>query len=168
MDISAVVTDFKKSQKADLESNRARVSIMRDSFLAHQDWDTTVREISRMEKLAKEGIVDVANRYFSDDYVAGYRIDEQHEVPSIEKPALDIIEIDATRQSNFAKGVLEMPVEEIELSLSMQRKTTRSLTITKESNSITPKTRSTISLSLRFPLMSVVVTMISWLSPPSY
>ena len=32
--LPAVVTDFKKSQKADLESNRARVSIMRDSFLA--------------------------------------------------------------------------------------------------------------------------------------
>ena len=112
--ISAVVTDFKKSQKADLESNRARVSIMRDSFLAHQDWDTTAGEISRMEKLTKGNIVDVANRYFGDDYVAGYRIDEQHEVPSIEKPALDIIEIDATRQSDFAKGVLEMPVEEIE------------------------------------------------------
>ena len=112
--ISAVVTDFKKSQKADLESNRARVSIMRDSFLAYQDWDTTTGEISRMEKLSKQDIVDAANRYFGDDYVAGYRIDEQHEVPSIEKPALDIIEIDATRQSDFAKSVLEMPVEEIE------------------------------------------------------
>ena len=46
--------------------------------------------------------------------MAGYRIDEQHEVPSIEKPALDTIEIDATRQSDFVKEVLEMPVEEIE------------------------------------------------------
>ena len=112
--IPAVVTDFKKSQKADLESNRARVSIMRESFLAHQDWKTTVGEISRMEKLAKADIVAVANRYFGANYVAGYRIDEQHEVLTIEKPALDTIEIDATRQSEFAKGVLEMSVEEIE------------------------------------------------------
>lgn len=112
--IPAVVTDFKKSQKADLESNRARVSIMRESFLAHQDWKTTVGEISRMEKLTKEDIVAAANRYFGTNYVAGYRIDEQHEVPTIEKPALDTIEIDATRQSDFAKGVLEIPVEEIE------------------------------------------------------
>ena len=112
--IPAVVTDFKKSQKADLESNRARVSIMRDSFLAYQDWDITAGEISRMEKVTKPDIVEVANRYFGDDYVAGYRIDEQHEVPSIEKPSLDIIAIDATRQSDFAKGVLEIPVEEIE------------------------------------------------------
>ncbi|MCZ6678036.1 MAG: insulinase family protein [Candidatus Poribacteria bacterium] len=112
--IPAVVTDFKKSQKADLESNRARVSIMRDSFLAYQDWDDTVSEISRMEKLTKQGLVAAANRYFGDNYVAGYRVDEQHEVPSIEKPALDTIEIDATRQSDFAKGVLAMSVEEIE------------------------------------------------------
>ena len=154
--IPAVVTDFKKSQKADLESNRARVSIMRDSFLAHQDWDTTAGEISRMEKLTKGDIVAVANRYFGDDYVAGYRIDEQHEVPSIEKPGLDTIEIDATRAIRFRPRESWSPVEEDSLSLSM-RQTTRSLTITKASSSIILRTRSTISLSSTyFPLMSVV------------
>ena len=99
--IPAVVTDFKKSQKANLESNRARVSIMRESFLAHQDWKTTVGEISRMEKLTKGDIVAVANRYFGANYVAGYRIDEQHEVPTIEKPALDTIGIDADTAIRF-------------------------------------------------------------------
>ncbi len=112
--IPAVVTDFKKYEKSNLESNRARVSIMRESFLAYQDWDATVGTISRMEKLTKADIVAVANRYFGDNYVAGYRIDEQHEVPAIEKPALDTIEIDPTRQSDFAKAVLDIPVEEIE------------------------------------------------------
>ena len=112
--IQAIVTDFKKSQKAQLESNRARVSVMRDAFLAYQDWDYAIGEIGRMEKLTKQDIVDVANRYFGDNYVAGYRVDEQHEVSSIEKPQLDRIEIDATRQSAFAKEVLAMPVKEIE------------------------------------------------------
>ena len=112
--ISAIVTDFKKNQKAQLESNGARASIMRNSFLAHQDWNYTVDEIARMEKLTRQELVEVANRYFGDNYVAGYRVDEQHEVPSIEKPALDKIEIDPTRQSAFARKILAMPVQEID------------------------------------------------------
>ena len=112
--IQAIVTDFKKSQKVQLESNRARVSVMRNAFLAYQDWDYAIGEIGRMEKLTKQDIVDVASRYFGDNYVAGYRVDEQYEVSSIEKPQLDRIEIDATRQSTFAKEVLMMPVKEIE------------------------------------------------------
>ena len=112
--IPAIVTDFKKSEKAGLESNGARVSAMRRSFLAYEDWDHAVEAIARMEKLTKADVVSVANRYFGDDYVAGYRVDEQHEVPSIEKPEIDKIEIDPTRQSDFVKKVLEMPVDEIE------------------------------------------------------
>ena len=112
--IQAIVTDFKKSQKVQLESNHARVSVMRNAFLAYQDWDYAIGEIGRMEKLTKQDIVDVASRYFGDNYVAGYRVDEQYEVSSIEKPQLDRIEIDATRQSTFAKEVLMMPVKEIE------------------------------------------------------
>ena len=112
--VPAIVTDFKKYQKAQLESNRARVTMMRDAFLAFQDWDDTVGEIERMEKLTKQDLVVVANRYFGDDYVAGYRVDEQHEVPSIEKPQIDTIEIDPTRQSAFANQILAAPVKEIE------------------------------------------------------
>ena len=112
--IQAIVTDFKKSQKVQLESNHARVSVMRNAFLAYQDWDYAIGEIGRMEKLTKQDIVDVASRYFGDNYVAGYRVDEQYEVSSIKKPQLDRIEIDATRQSTFAKEVLMMPVKEIE------------------------------------------------------
>ena len=112
--VPAIVTDFKKYQKAQLESNRSRVTMMRDAFLAFQDWDDTVGEIERMEKLTKQDLVVVANRYFGDDYVAGYRVDEQHEVPSIEKPQIDTIEIDPTRQSAFANQILAAPVKEIE------------------------------------------------------
>ena len=112
--IPAIVTDFKKQQKTQLESNRARVGLMRDAFSAYQDWDGAVGEIARMEKRTKGDIVEVANRYFGDNYVAGYRVDGQHEVPSIEKPEIDTIEIDPTRESNFSKKILAMPVEEIE------------------------------------------------------
>jgi predicted Zn-dependent peptidase len=112
--LPAILKDFKKTQKARLESNTGRVGLMREAFLALQDWDRAVGEIPRMEKVTQQDIVRVARRYFGKDYVAGYRVDAQHEVPSIEKPRIDKIAIDATRQSGIAKEVLAMPVKEME------------------------------------------------------
>ncbi|HRK33902.1 MAG TPA: hypothetical protein PLJ47_04835, partial [Candidatus Hydrogenedentes bacterium] len=44
----------------------------------------------------------------------GYREDGQHDVPKIEKPAIDQLQIDPRRQSEFAKSVMAMPVAPLE------------------------------------------------------
>jgi len=112
--IPAIINDFKKSEKAALESNVARVSNMRQAYLTYSEWDHYVGEISRMEQLSKQDVVDVANKYFGNNYVAVYREDAQHEIPPVEKPQIDPVSIDPTRQSQFAGQILSMPFEEIE------------------------------------------------------
>ena len=112
--IPAIINDFKKNRKAQLESNEGRVSLMREAFLTRQDWDFAIGEIARMEKLNKADIVRAANKYYSGGYVAGYRRDEQQEVPKIEKPQLDKINIDSTRQSDFFKTVMAMKVKPLQ------------------------------------------------------
>jgi predicted Zn-dependent peptidase len=112
--IPAIVLDYKKTRKAQLESDGARVGLMRNAFLAYQEWDHIVGEIDRIERLSKRDVVRVANQYFGGGYVAGYRVDEQHEVPKIEKPQIDKIDIDPARQSEFFKRVMAMKVKEIE------------------------------------------------------
>lgn len=112
--IPAIINDFKKNRKTQLESNEGRVSLMREAFLARRDWDFAVGEIARMEKLTKADIVRAANKYFSGGYVAGYRMDEQQDVPKIEKPQIDKIKIDSTRQSDFFKTVMAMKVKPIQ------------------------------------------------------
>ena len=112
--IPAIVNDFKKSEKSGLEDNYRRVSALRSAFIADQDWSYAVRSIERMEKLTKDDVVAVANKYFGDNYVVGYRIDDQHQLPQVDKPKIDPIQIDSSQQSEFAKSVLEMPTVDIE------------------------------------------------------
>ncbi|MEX0618608.1 MAG: insulinase family protein [Pseudohongiellaceae bacterium] len=112
--IPAIVNDFKKNQKSSLESNTARVTLMRQAFLTHTDWDYYIDEIERLEQITKQDVIDVANKYFQDDYVAVYRTDGQHHIPEVEKPQIDPVVIDPTRQSPFATQVLSLPIEEIE------------------------------------------------------
>ncbi len=92
----------------------ARVGEMTASFIAGEDWEFTVGQLARMEKVTKDDVIRVAKDYFGGNYVAGYRIDEQHELPSIEKPQIDPVQIDPRRQSAFAKHVLELPYGEME------------------------------------------------------
>ncbi len=112
--LPAIINDFKKNRKAALEANESRVAWMRGSFIAFEDWDHAVAEISRLEQVTKPDVVRVANRYFGGGYVAGCRVDAQHEVPKIEKPPIDAIPIDTTRQSAFVQQVLAMKVRELE------------------------------------------------------
>jgi predicted Zn-dependent peptidase len=112
--VPAIINDFKKNTKGGLESDPARVSDMRQSWLAFESWDHHVARFERMEALTKEDIVRVANTYFGDDYVAGLRKDAPHEVPDIEKPELAVIEIDPQRESEFAKALMGVDVKPIE------------------------------------------------------
>ncbi len=112
--LPAIVTDFKKNRKSGLESDFARVDMMRSSYIAFTDWDRAVNEIARMEKLKKKDIVRVARKYFDAGYISGRRLDEQQEIPSIQKPQIDAVSIDPSRQSEFARNILAMHVDPIE------------------------------------------------------
>ncbi len=112
--IPAIINDFKMNEMGALESDNARVSMMRRSWTRFQDWDDAIKLIHRIEQLDKNDVIRVANTYFGDDYVVGYRKDAPHEVPDIEKPELANVDIDPRRRSDFARAILEMPVEPIE------------------------------------------------------
>jgi predicted Zn-dependent peptidase len=112
--IPAIITDFKQGQKAGLESNLSRVGAMTAAFLTFEDWDSSVASLDRMAQVDKDDVVRVANKYFGRDYIAVARLDEQHEVPPVQKPKIDPVNIDPTRQSQFARDLLDMPYNEIE------------------------------------------------------
>jgi predicted Zn-dependent peptidase len=114
--IPAIVTDFKKSHKQRLEGNGPRVALMRDSYLSFEKWDHSVATLKRLGKLRKKDIVNVAKRYFKDGYVAGYRRDGQVDIPPIDKPPIEKIDIDPSRQSAFSAEITALVYEEIEPS----------------------------------------------------
>ena len=112
--IPAIVTDFKKTYKRQLESNDARVGIMRDAFIAHEEWDRTLRRLERLARIKKKDVVRAAKKYFKANYVAGYRRDGEPHLPTIEKPALEKIAIDPSRESEFFREISALAHSEIE------------------------------------------------------
>lgn len=112
--LPAIVTDFKKNEKLSLESNAGRLRIISTSFGEKKPWPDVVEEIDRMDALTKEDLVAVANKYFSKPYVVAYRKDGDYTPPTVPKPEFDPIDIDRSKQSEFASSVLATESEDIE------------------------------------------------------
>lgn len=112
--LPAVINDFKKSQKENLESNSKRVEMLRDTFLSFVQWEIMEQEIEALEEVTKEEIVRVANQYYLTNYVAGFRVDQQHDLPSIEKPIIDPLQIDPDKSSGFMQEVTKVPFNQFE------------------------------------------------------
>lgn len=113
--LPAIINDFERREKRNLESNQARAANMRQAFINHADWNHHITRIQRMSRVTRQNIIDVANRYFAEDnYVVVYRRNGPADIPEVEKPQIDPVEIDPTRQSAFAERILDMPYEPIE------------------------------------------------------
>ena len=112
--IPAIITDFDKTRKRALEENNSRVGLMREAFLAFDEWEHARRKVDRMRKVDKGQIKKMARRYFGDGYVVGFRRDGEPDLPSIDKPEIQSVDIEPGRQSAFVTELLELPVEELE------------------------------------------------------
>jgi predicted Zn-dependent peptidase len=112
--LQAAINNAKADLKRSYESDMGRVEQMRGAFLEHQSWEYVNALLARLEKVTKADVVAAANRHLGPNFISGWRMDRQQEVAKIEKPQIDPIVIDRTRQSEFSKSVLAMPVEPIE------------------------------------------------------
>lgn len=113
--LPAILNDFRRMDMRGLESNTARVANMRSAFLSSVDWNRHVNQMTRLQAVTRQDIINVANKYFSDDnYVAVHRIDGPAVIPPVDKPQIDPVQIDPSRQSQLAADILAMPYEEIE------------------------------------------------------
>lgn len=112
--LPAIVTDFKKNEKLALETNAGRLRLISTAFGEKKDWADVVSEIDRMERITKQDLVELANKYFSKPYVVAYRKDGDYTPPTVPKPVFDPIDIDRSRQSEFAASVLAIESDPIE------------------------------------------------------
>ena len=98
-----------------LDHNSARVSKMLDAFINGIEWQQLVGQKDRLEKITKQELVDFANRFFTEGYVAVYkRQGEDTTQKKIDKPAITPIPTNRDLVSQFVKDIQEAEVKPIE------------------------------------------------------
>ncbi len=114
--LSAAITDYKLSLERMLESNRQRASLFVDAFVNGQSWKDVVEASAATEKITKEDVVRVANKYFGDNNYAviNKRQGVDTSIIPIEKPEISPVIMNRDSVSSLLAEVQASKVKEIE------------------------------------------------------
>lgn len=113
--ITSIINNEKISIIKSNESYSSRASELMDNFTSDLDWARTVQYIETLNKLTKQDIVDFANKYLSDNYVAIYkRQGEDKNIVKVDKPEITPVTVNRDAQSDFLVSVENIPENKIE------------------------------------------------------
>jgi len=112
--ITSIVNNMKKDKIEESEKYSSRASGLMNAFTDELNWQTQVAYVDQLSKLTKKDIVDFANKYFQNNYVAILkRKGEDKSIIKVEKPPITPVETNSTMQSDFVKKVNDMPSTDI-------------------------------------------------------
>lgn len=111
--MQAIALDTEISLKRSLESNRGRAAIMTEAFLNGVSVESLMQRPARLRKLTAKEITRVANAYFKNNYVVGYREDAEFKFPKISKPQLKKMQLNPDQHSDFALQVEALKPEPV-------------------------------------------------------
>ena len=114
--IPAIVNNLKLQLQQTLESNQGRADMYVDAFVNGEDWADKVNDLARLDKITKEDVVRVANKYLGpDNYAAIYKLQgEDTSIVKMPKPELTPIATNRDKSSAFLREIQSSKVEPIE------------------------------------------------------
>lgn len=113
--ISAVVNNMKLHYNNSLTSNRARVSMLVNSYINGQPWQDAVQQIDRISRITKQDIMHFASEHLNNGYVCVYkRQGEDPDVKKVDKPAITPIPSNRDLHSAFIDEIVASKVEPIQ------------------------------------------------------
>lgn len=113
--LKAIINDFTINQIRAYESNSGRADAFVDAFTTFQSWEDHVNHINRLSKITRKDIIDVANRYYKNNYVVVYkRVGERKDLVKVSKPEITPVTVNREAESPFLKMVNSMPADRIE------------------------------------------------------
>ena len=97
--IEATITNYKFAKIRGNQSNSRRASEYVASFTTDIPWEKYYTSLDRMSKITKKDVIDLANKYLSNNYVVVYKkTGEDKNVQKIVKP--EITPVQVNRESN--------------------------------------------------------------------
>jgi predicted Zn-dependent peptidase len=113
--ITAAVNDLKLQKIKSYESNEQRADAFVKAFALGLPWNYFVNRNARLEKITKKQIIDFANKYFGENYVAvNKKTGEATNVQKVVKPAITPVEVNREAKSPFLEKLISTAVPPIE------------------------------------------------------
>lgn len=110
--LPAIIRNQKRTDLMRLQYNAARIRSFINAHIYQIPYEDIVNEMARKEKVTKDDVVRVANKYFGDNYVCVLKEhNEDANPPQIEKPSITPIEINREKTSEFYDHLAVIPSE---------------------------------------------------------
>ncbi len=110
--LPAIIRNQKRMELLRLQYNEARVQNFIKAHIFQMPYEELVNEMARKEKVTKDDIVRVADKYFADNYVCVLKEhNEDANPPKIDKPEITPIEMNREKTSEFYDRAAIMPTE---------------------------------------------------------
>ncbi|MBQ2441251.1 MAG: insulinase family protein, partial [Paludibacteraceae bacterium] len=111
--LRSILRNEKRDELIGQQNNRNRAMDFVQAHIYQIPYEQIVHRLDRLEKLTKNDIVRVANKYLKDNYVCVYKqlSDKDVNPPKVEKPAITPIEMNRDTQSLFYTNLVAMEAE---------------------------------------------------------
>ncbi len=108
--IMATVNNLKVSKVKEQENMMNMAFGINDLFATDKSWESHMRNIGLMSKIAKEDVVRFANEWFDENYTVVYKLTgEDTNVKKVDKPTITPVEVNREAQSPFLKTLVDNP-----------------------------------------------------------
>jgi predicted Zn-dependent peptidase len=113
--LQAVKNEMKKQYQNQMEDMRRRTYAISDAFIYGIDWDDYLGIPQKIDKVDKDAVVKLANKYFANNYLSFYSKMGFPKKDKIKKPPFKPVQPKNTdKKSDYAKKIDDMPVINIE------------------------------------------------------
>lgn len=110
----ALKLEQKRKYELTLEDIHSRSEVMIRLFTQGKSWKEYMQEINRIDRLTKNDIVQIARKYFGDDYLYVTKKMGRYPKDNLPKPAFKpIIAENSEAVSGYARQLEEIPVKEM-------------------------------------------------------
>jgi predicted Zn-dependent peptidase len=100
--LKGIIRNKKRSELRHLQDNEARVMPFITAHIYQIPYEDIVNDLARKEKITKDDVVRVANKYFNDNYVCVLKEhNENANPPKMDKPEITPIEMNRNVSSEF-------------------------------------------------------------------
>ena len=112
--VDAIISDLKLNQIKKFESNSGRANEFVEAFILDISWEDYNKEISDLESITKQDIIDFAKENYNENYVVTYKrngIDKTS--VKVDKPDITPVQLNRVDQSDFLIKLLTEEVKDI-------------------------------------------------------
>ena len=113
--LPAIINDFKLQRLKTLETADGLATNLYDTYIKGRTWEQELNEMEEYASFTKEDIVNFAQEFFKDNYVAVYKekgINDQ--LIRVDNPGITPVKINREAQSDFLKAILAEKTQDIQ------------------------------------------------------